>query len=294
MDEIDFIIIKKLMENSRVTYRELAVLINMSVSSTHKRISNLLDSEVIQAFTARPSVIALKSLSILIFGTSKAKSLDDVCKEIGQNENIYSTAIATGKVLYVSAYLRDITGLRDLTDYVSKTGQISNPTIGIMNIPYIQLPEPLSSIDYKILKSLNKDARKPVTDIADEVGLSAKTVKKRLNRMIENYLVEFTIEMTTKSENNLITGFHIYLNEGTSIKSSMQLVNEKYGQNIVGVLDYSNIPNFFSMYTWTKKIFDSQRISEELQDLGFKDIIPIIFIHSQYHDCWVDQLLRTK
>jgi len=294
MDETDLIILKKLMENSRVTYRELAEIIDMSVSSTHKRINKLIDEGIIEAFTSRPSTIALKYLSILIFGTSNAKSLDAVSKELGQHENISSVAIATGKILYISGFLRDITGLRDFSAYVSKTANISEPTVGILNIPYITTPEPLTTLDYKILKSLNRDSRKPLTDIADEVGLSAKTVRKRLNRMIENHLVEFTIEMTLKSEHNLITGFHISLNEGTSIDSSIQNIYEKFNQNVIGCLSYSNIPNFFAMYIWTKAIQDSQKISEELQAEGFKDIIPIIFLHSKFYDCWVDQLLRTK
>jgi DNA-binding Lrp family transcriptional regulator len=37
MDEIDLIILKKLIENSRVTYRELGDLVDMSVSAVHKR-----------------------------------------------------------------------------------------------------------------------------------------------------------------------------------------------------------------------------------------------------------------
>ena len=48
------------------------------------------------------------------------------------------------------------------------------------------------------------------------------------------------------------------------------------------------------MYIWTRAIQDSQKISEELQAEGFKDIFPIIFLHSEFYDCWVDQLLRTK
>ncbi len=292
MDEIDFIILKELMKNSRVTFRELAELIGMSVSSTHKRINKLLDQDIIQRFTARPSAIALKSLLVLIFGTSSAKSLEAISNELGQHECVENVAIVSGKMLYISGILRDISELQDFSSFVSNTAQISEPTVGIMNIPYITTPEPLTTIDYKILKTLNKDARKPVTDIADEVGLSAKTVKKRLDRMIENYLVEFSIQ--TKAQHNLLTGFHISLNEGTDINSKMQDVTEKYGQNVVGVLNYSNIPNFFTMYIWTRNIQDSNKVNEELQNKGFKDVIPIIFLSSNYFDCWVDQLLRTK
>ena len=67
MDETDFIIVKKLMENSRVTIRELEEMINISVSAIHKRIKNLVDEGNINAFVARPSVIALKYLAVIIF-----------------------------------------------------------------------------------------------------------------------------------------------------------------------------------------------------------------------------------
>ena len=294
MDEIDLILLKKLMENSRLTYRELADMTSMSVSGIHKRIKNLVDDEIIEAYTARPSAIALKYLSVLIFGTSNAKSVDAVSKELGQHESINFIGIAGAKSLTISAFLRNISELQELSIYASNTAQISEPIVGIVNEPYITTPEPLTTIDYKILKTLNKDARKPITDIADDVGLSAKTVRKRLDRMIENNLVDFSIEWSEKAANNLTTGFHIYLKEGTNIDSTIQHINEKYNQNVIACLSFSNVPNFITMYTWTKSTQESQEIQEELQTEGFKDIIPYIALSSDFYDCWIDQLLRTK
>ena len=294
MDEIDLLILKKLFETSRLTYRELAEITNMSVSAVHKRINKLVDDEIIEAFIARPSAIALKYLIVSIFGRSNAKSMDIVSKELGQHENIFHIAIGSGKFLYITGLLRDISGMRDYSGYVSNTAQISEPTIGIVNLPYITTPEPLTTLDYKILKTLNRDARKPITDIADDVGLSAKTVRKRLNRMVENNLVDFSFEWSEKAENNLTTGFHIYLKEGTNIDSTIQYLYEKYSENIIACLSYSNIPNFITMYTWTKNPQESQKIQEKLQTEGFKDIIPYIALSGNNYDCWVDQLLRTK
>ena len=294
MDEIDLTILKKLLENSRLTYRELAEITNMSVSATHKRIKNLVDDKIINAFTARPSPIALKYLIVSIFGKSNAKSMDTVSKELGQHENIFIIAIASGKILYITGFLRDITSLRDYSAYVSKIANISEPTIGIMNIPYITTPEPLTTIDYKILKTLNRDSRKPIIDVADDVGISANTVRKRLNRMIENNLIDFSIEWTIKAENNLLTAFHLYLKEDTNIDSTIQYLYEKYYQNISACMSYSNIHTFITMYTWTKTAQESQRIQKKLQAEGFKDLIPHIFLTIRFYDCWVDQLLRTK
>ena len=294
MDEIDLIILKKLIENSRLTYRELAEVANMSVSAIHKRIKSLEDDGIINAYIARPSIIALKYLWVLIFGTSNAKSLDIVSKELGQHENIYIVVIGGGKYISIPAYVRSISELQDFVGYVSRTGQISEPTVGIINMSYSTSPEPLTTIDYKILKSLNRDARKPITDISDDVGLSAKTVRKRLDRMIENKLASFTIEWMPLYENCFVTVFHLFLNEGTDINSTIQYLNHKYPQNTAYCHSYSNIPNFISMHTWAKSPQDSQRIQKELQTEGFKDIIPHIYLSAEYYDCWVDQILRTK
>ena len=293
MDEIDLTILRKLLENSRMTYRELAEITNMSVSAVHKRIKRLVDDGITNAFIARPSLLALKYLSVLIFGRSNAKSMVAISKELGQHESIKFVGITGDKFLYISAFLRNISELQDYSAYVSKTAQISEPTIAILNLPYMTTPEPLTTIDYKILKALNRDARKPITDVADEVGLSTKTVRKRLNRMIENKLASFTIEWMPQ-KNSFIVVFHVTLNEGTDINSTIQYINEKYSQNVSYCFSFSNIPNFITVNIWAKNAQDSMRIQEELQTEGFRDVIPHIYLSAMWYDCWVDQLLRTK
>ncbi len=293
MDETDYFLLKRLMENSRITYRQLADMTGISVSAVHKRIKNLEDDGFINTYIARPSFIALKYLIVTIFGTSKAKSMDALSNELGQHESVFYIGIAGGKFLYISGYLRDISELQDFSTYVTKTAKISEPTVGIINFPYLTTPEPLTTIDYKIIKTLNRDARKPITDIADDVGLSAKTVRKRLDRMIENSLVGFTIELTVHKI-IFLTVFHIYLNEGTSMNDTVQYLSQKYSKNVVYCLNYSNIPNFITLHTWAKNPQESQKIQEDLQTEGFKDVIPHIFLSAKWYECWVDQLVRTK
>ncbi|MFX0076015.1 MAG: winged helix-turn-helix transcriptional regulator, partial [Candidatus Hermodarchaeota archaeon] len=235
MDEVDFFLLKKLMRNSRLTYRELADISNLSVSATHKRINKLIEDGIIEAFIARPSPIALKYLWVIIFGMSKAKSMDVVSKELGHHENILFVGIAGAKSLYVYIFLRNISELQEVSSYVSKIAKINKPMVGIVNIPYITTPDPLTKMDYKVLKFLNRDARKPITDIADDVGLSAKTVKKRIDRMVENKLVTFTIQSKVWYV-SFITVFSILLNEGTDIIATIQHLNQKFSRNVFSCL----------------------------------------------------------
>jgi DNA-binding Lrp family transcriptional regulator len=268
-------------------------MFDFSVSAIHKRINKLIENGTIEAFVARPSIIALKSLFVIIFGTSKAKSMDAVQNEIGQHENILFVGIAGAKSLYTYAILRDISELQEFSTYVSRTAQINEPIVGIVNVPYMTTPEPLTTLDYKILKTMNRDARKSVVDIADDTGLSAKTVRKRLNRMIENNLVSFTIQWKLWYS-SFITVFRIILNEGTDMRSTIQHLNQKYSKNVFSCLSYSNIPNMITLETWAPNAQESRKIQEKLQIDGFKDIIPYIAYSGNYYDTWVDQLLRTK
>ncbi len=98
----------------------------------------------------------------------------------------------------VVGQLRDISLLQDYSSYVIRTAKYNTPDIGIVKTPYITSPEPLTSIDYKILKTLNRDARKPIIDIADYIGLSLKTVRKRLKCIRAYNLAFLTIETSCK------------------------------------------------------------------------------------------------
>jgi Lrp/AsnC family leucine-responsive transcriptional regulator len=294
MDHIDLKIQQILLGNSRVTYRDLAERIDISVSAVHKRIKKMEEDKILITYNARPSIIALNYLAVLIFGASNAKSIDTVCEELGQHQSIISITIASGKFLYISAYLKSISELQEYSSYVSRLAQINDPTVAIANGPYDSLPESLTNIDYKILKSLNRDARKPLIDIAEEVGLSAKTVKKRLDRMVEANLAMFSIEFVPLDKDSFVTIFHLEVEVGTDINSTVNNLYNKYPHNIVVCTGFSNLPNFILLETWTQTARETQLIQEELQAEGFKDVTPHIFLSISWYQCWLDQYLQIK
>ena len=101
MDKIDFTICMMLMVNSRIPYRELAELFNMSVNSIHKRIKSMVKLKIIEKFVTHLSFYAFNPipLNFVMFGTSNTKNPRDLIERIGKNENIYNVTYHSGNFL---------------------------------------------------------------------------------------------------------------------------------------------------------------------------------------------------
>jgi hypothetical protein len=52
---------------------------------------------------------------------------------------------------------------------------------------------------------------KATSVIAVELGVSAKTVSRRLTRMRNNYLIELSIEWYPDASNDMLNAFHVHL-----------------------------------------------------------------------------------
>lgn len=52
--------------------------------------------------------------------------------------------------------------------------------------------EPFDDIDFQIIRVLNRDARAPVSKIAEELSIPESTARHRLNRLIKDGAIEFT------------------------------------------------------------------------------------------------------
>ena len=60
-------------------------------------------------------------------------------------------------------------------------------------IPFSSVREQPTYSDFKIIRCLLANPRMEISDIAERISMSSKTVARRLDKMIENRLVEFTI-----------------------------------------------------------------------------------------------------
>ena len=105
MDKTDVILCMMLLANSRLSYRELAEKLNLSVTAVHNRIQTLIDMGIIRKFTARPSIFAQNAIHVFIFGSSKSNQIRDLMPKLESQGSIYWLAVGGGNILYIGAYI---------------------------------------------------------------------------------------------------------------------------------------------------------------------------------------------
>lgn len=300
MDETDVVLSLLLLQNSRTPYSGLADKLSMSVPSVHKRIQALREAGIIRAFTANISLFALKGLHVLIFGRSDAQSPDEVPERLRRNNSIYWVALAGGNYLYVGAYLHSISELESCVDFVRKGAKMPDPTVGVVQVESpIQKrsggESTLARLDYQIVRSLHKDSRKSISDVAEEIGVSSKTAGRRLERMIANNLVEMSMEWYPDASNDIMTVFHFHLKaDADRGKAAAALIN-KYSPQALFLWSFSNLPNVLLSVVWSNSMKELRDIRTRFQREPFiESVVPNVLYTGYLFETWRDRLLDER
>jgi DNA-binding Lrp family transcriptional regulator len=138
MDKTDIVLCQLLLGNSRRSYRELADTLNLSVTTVHKRIQDLIELGIIRKFTAKLSLFQLGAVHVLVFGSSKLSSVQDLLGKLESNGLVYWLAVGGGNYLYIGAYLQNIGQLEGLVNFVKETAEIPEPTVGLTTFPMLR------------------------------------------------------------------------------------------------------------------------------------------------------------
>jgi DNA-binding Lrp family transcriptional regulator len=284
------------MANSRLSYRKLAEKLDLSVTAVHNRIQSLIEMGIIRKFTAKPSIYAQNAIHILIYGNSKTNSMRELNPKLEKHGSIYWLTIGGGNVLYIGAYLKNIAELELLARFVKEKAEVPEPTVGITFSPIppflrnVKVDSNLCELDYKIIRSLKHDSRKATSLIAKELAISAKTVSRRLTRMINNYLIELSIEWYPDASNDIISVFHVHL-KPDAILNTPDVILQKYYPNTLFYWGFSNVPNAFIFIVWTPTSKELKDIRDKIeQEPAVQSVSPNIIYTGYVLKSWRDEI----
>jgi len=301
MDEIDFTICMLLMANSRTPYKKFAELFHISVNSIHKRMKSLVDLKIIQEFKARLGFSNFPNVSnIIMFGIPNVKNKKELMRELGENENIYNVTRASGNLFYIYAYIRNTSDLDYLISHIRKVGKISELTIGIdRNMPSFSIENTtkLSDMDFLIINSLKNNSRKKISDISNELEISTKTVSRRLNNLIKNFLIQFQIDWYPDNSGQVISIIILKLKSDLIVDDNDLIKNfkKKYGSKILFTWSFSNLPNIKLVGVWTETMKELQNIETSfISDIRYESVEVTVLIEGKSYSTWIDKQLEDE
>jgi DNA-binding Lrp family transcriptional regulator len=304
MDQIDLRMFKHLIRNPRMTFRELADELDISLQAVHRRMQLAQDKGVVAKFTADISLGYLNATTAVIFGESSFGSLDKIIPQLSNNDCTSWVLIGSGNYLYVGGILRSIEELEEYSDFVMKRTQITNPKIGLQTFhaggifgggTHAEASSKLSKMDLRIINSLHNDARKSLSVIADELAVSARTVRRRLSKMVEDRVIELGVVMNPTKSGDTLAALEINLVEGSDKNEVKNFLNERFFIEVDFFRSFSNLPNFLMGVAWTFSLAELGDLIKELEGLDYiESTVPIVLYSGHYFDTWRTALLEPE
>ena len=154
----------------------------------------------------------------------------------------------------------------------------------------------ISKLDYLIIYSLKDNSRKTISDISKEINASTKTIRRHLNRLIENNLVRFTVDWYPDKTPQMVSMILLKLKPNVDFDDSLFItqLRKQYNQKIVFHWTFSNLPNSIIICFRTEIMKEIQDIKESLYLMEFESVDVHILIEGKMYPTWLDTYLDNK
>ena len=293
MDDIDFRILKMLSENGRVSYEIIAKSVGLTGNAVRKRVQSMIDKGVIERFYSciNPTVFGYL-VFIAIFEYNKELE-EDAFNELKELDNVMYVVNSINEISAVVFLFKDEENRKQMIDSISATIKSAKLVLTFVypkHIPDIKIRK----IDWRIIRSLKDNLRKPICDIAGELNISTKTVKRHLDNLIDNEDVYCTTLVQPRMIEGIIPYYlAIEFGEDINIGKTILSFRERF-DNYWFKQKIQNSPILImQLYGHTlKEIEDNIRFLQNREDV--KNLIVFYPSKIYYSDKYVEEGLKSR
>lgn len=289
IDSTDIEIMKLLTKDCRLSYREIALTLGIATNTVKRRIKNLISRRIIEGFLVRVNLGA--------FGYSNICNL--TIKHLGNKEKIKGYLQNLGYVFLegdciggisrfvVSSKERIDNALEFLSEKVRHL-QLIDIFIGEWKSDFV-----FTANDLRILKCLIQKPRMKVKDIAQAIHVSQKTVKRRIDAMLFNRVVDFTIFVNPREMRGYVNvGIFIHVEK----KYSEEVTKEIYKQIkdlLVFGSPYESLDTM-GLNLYVENMWEIESIQNEAESMkGVKNVSIILPLRRRYsHELLLKEIDR--
>ena len=306
MDDTDRKLLILIGENPRFHFRELAQTLRISRQAVHHRLKVLMKAGIVRGHYAGVSVAYSNAIPVAVCGRSRTASIDETLDELGGSELVRRVVVAGGNHLYVIGYLREISELDRFAEFVRRTAEMPDPLVGIYCLDDGLMPHyfvdgsardrddyrALTPLDLKIIAAIKDDARKPIAEVAQSIGVSNKTVRRHLTSMISEGSLELQTVVDLGSGGDLFFIMHVQLENGADKRAvGRRLLSRDYFRDQY-IRTFSNIPGLLMWVFWSQDINHVRTaLNETEEDADVRSVtLNFAYLERVYHTTWLDKM----
>ncbi len=299
MDDTDRKLIMLLVEDPRMSYRQLTKRLGISRQAVHHRIRALAEMGLFRSMRAEVSFHYIDSPIVAIWGKSQIPSAQEILDKLGESEFTACVRIFGGQEILVMGGLRNLSDLDGYVDFVKRTAAIQNPTVGMMTFGDGINPEyydggrrkenytELSPLDLKIISALKDDVRRPATKIAHDLGVSTKTVRRHLEAMKSDCSLDYYQPWDLTLGEDMSTVLYIHLRAGANKVTVARRLISKDPIHANYFRAFGNLPNFLLGLITSSRMNEIRNIIREIaEDDDVLAVIPNLLYFERSYLTW--------
>jgi DNA-binding Lrp family transcriptional regulator len=295
LERRDVALIHVLMRDSRASESQISNITGMPIEEVARRTEEMQEAGVIRYFTTKPSLVSLGATSIMLFGKSRLSTLEEARAQLESNENVAWVALSGGGRLYVALHLMDGHEKEAQVHRVEAEAMMLRPTVMVRDLFSKEMgPYAYSKEDWELVRSLSKDSRRSVDDIARGLGIPNEVVDARLQNLMRKGMLDFSIEFDPNQCHNPMCLFHVETVEPVGLEDRVRMVMERNAPALLFFNTYSNSRQMTTM-ALPQDFEELRGIMRSLRGeggFGYVEANPILY--SCLMDTWRDKMVRKE
>jgi DNA-binding Lrp family transcriptional regulator len=265
LDDTDLKILNMLAKNGRLSYRNIAHTIGLTTKSVKSRVDRMLAAKVIEKYLTRlnPSVIGYKETCALALRKNELNQ--EVVERINLVGDIQYQFEVLGGVMGFDIAIKE--GTEDKIELLLNS--LKPALLGMIRSRNRPVSHKLTQSDYAIMKQLIKNPRTEIADISTVTAISTKTIRRRLDKMMKNHIIEFSIQPNPDSMKGYIVFFlDVKIKSRTYHQDILQRIYEESHERLMLSSDMSSQEDSIGLLLGSKDTFGIESIRSRIESFN--------------------------
>src|SRR5918996_176897 len=279
LDTIGLKILSTLARDCRTSYSRIGSQIGLTSKSVKVRVNPA-------AFGYRTAIVLIR--------TSNGITKDDVIQRVKEFGDLAYHAHHVGSTSVAALIIKkplDEKIIQSLNDRL-KPATVVRTSVAELSVPSTDL----SDTDLRIIKCLLlSGARIEISDIAKEIGISEKTTTRRLDRMKEGRLLDFSLQCSPTTMIGYIQFAIPIIVPKTHYRSVLERMYSEFQTNILYSPSVIEPENQLTFILFGENVFVVDYVLAKVNSFtGVKSADAYILTKLQYYDNWIMKQINKR